>query len=199
MKKPKPGYHRHHVVPKHAGGTDDDDNIVYLTIEQHIEEHLRLYRLNGKKADLASANLLRASLYLNFDEVKNELFKECCRRGARAAHIVKLSRGFYKKLGQSNSLKLAGRVRPDLSIAQTKKWQERTLIWCNNGTVNKRFASCPEGWVKGRLPFHTEDTRKKAGLATAGTKWWTNGINNQRSKECPGEGWTLGRSKRKTQ
>jgi hypothetical protein len=27
-----------------------------------------------------------------------------------------------------------------------------------------------------------------------GTKWWTNGEQNKRSKTCPGENWTLGRS-----
>jgi hypothetical protein len=29
--------------------------------------------------------------------------------------------------------------------------------------------------------------------AVKGSKWWTNGTQNRRSKTCPGKGWTLGR------
>lgn len=31
--------HRHHKVPRHMGGTDDPDNLVLLTIEEHAEAH----------------------------------------------------------------------------------------------------------------------------------------------------------------
>jgi len=197
MKKPIKGYHRHHKTPKHAGGTDDDDNIEYVTIEEHIAAHRRLYETYGKKADLASANFLHASLYVNFDEVKQQLFRDMCARGAEEAHRVKQENGFYQRLGKINSAKLKGRIRPDISEGQRRKWKERRLIWCNNGTVSKRFISCPEGWIDGRLSYHTAETKMKAGLATAGTKWWTNGTNNQRTVTSPGEDWYQGRSKRK--
>jgi hypothetical protein len=35
--------HKHHIVPKHAGGTDDSSNIIELTIEEHAEAHKILY------------------------------------------------------------------------------------------------------------------------------------------------------------
>ena len=35
--------HKHHIIPKYAGGTDDEDNLVYLTIEEHANEHKKLY------------------------------------------------------------------------------------------------------------------------------------------------------------
>jgi hypothetical protein len=28
-------YHKHHIIPKHMGGTDDLSNIAKLTIEEH--------------------------------------------------------------------------------------------------------------------------------------------------------------------
>jgi hypothetical protein len=31
--------HKHHIIPKHAGGTNDPSNLVELTIEQHAEAH----------------------------------------------------------------------------------------------------------------------------------------------------------------
>jgi hypothetical protein len=36
-------YHKHHIIPKHAGGTDHPDNIARLTPEEHAEAHRLLY------------------------------------------------------------------------------------------------------------------------------------------------------------
>lgn len=46
------GKHRHHIIPRHMGGTDTPDNIAYLTPKQHAEAHLELYREYGKEEDL---------------------------------------------------------------------------------------------------------------------------------------------------
>lgn len=43
--------HKHHIIPKHSGGTDDPSNIVELTVEEHAEAHRLLYEKYGKKED----------------------------------------------------------------------------------------------------------------------------------------------------
>ena len=35
--------HKHHIIPRHAGGTDDSSNLVELTVEAHAEAHKKLY------------------------------------------------------------------------------------------------------------------------------------------------------------
>ena len=60
--------HRHHIIPKHMGGSNDPENIAELTVEEHIQAHLRLYEEHGKYQDLCAANLLKASLEPNFRE-----------------------------------------------------------------------------------------------------------------------------------
>jgi len=35
-------YHRHHIIPKHMGGSDNEENIELLTIQQHAEAHKKL-------------------------------------------------------------------------------------------------------------------------------------------------------------
>ena len=37
------GKHKHHIIPRHAGGSNDPDNLVYLTVEEHAEAHKKLY------------------------------------------------------------------------------------------------------------------------------------------------------------
>ena len=43
--------HKHHIIPKHMGGTDDPSNLVELTIEEHAEAHKILWEKYGKKED----------------------------------------------------------------------------------------------------------------------------------------------------
>lgn len=55
-------YHIHHIVPRHAGGTDDDSNLVQLTIEEHAQAHLDLYHQYGRKQDLIAHKALTGQI-----------------------------------------------------------------------------------------------------------------------------------------
>ena len=39
-------YHKHHIIPKHMGGTDDPSNLIELTIEEHAEAHRKLFEFS---------------------------------------------------------------------------------------------------------------------------------------------------------
>jgi len=53
-------YHKHHIIPKHMGGTDDPSNLVNLTIEEHAEAHKKLWEEHGRWQDeLAYKGLLK--------------------------------------------------------------------------------------------------------------------------------------------
>ena len=43
--------HKHHIIPKHIGGTDDQSNLVELTIEEHAEAHRVLFEEHGRWQD----------------------------------------------------------------------------------------------------------------------------------------------------
>ena len=89
--------------------------------------------------------------------------------------------------------------------------------WWNNGLENKMSFNSPgENWVLGRLEFNkghivTIETKNKISLKNLGKKrseefklymkqinngkrWWTDGIENKRSIECPGIEWKIGRT-----
>ena len=44
-------YHKHHIIPRHMGGTDDPSNLVRLTVEEHAEAHKKLYEEHGLTQD----------------------------------------------------------------------------------------------------------------------------------------------------
>jgi len=43
--------HRHHITPKHAGGSDDSENIVELTVTQHAMYHFANWQFWGRRED----------------------------------------------------------------------------------------------------------------------------------------------------
>lgn len=51
-------YHWHHIIPRHAGGTDDPSNLVKLTIEEHAEAHRLLWEQHGRLEDKMAWKLL---------------------------------------------------------------------------------------------------------------------------------------------
>ena len=55
-------YHKHHIIPKHAGGTDDLHNIVELTVEEHAQAHQLLWEKHGKKEDWLAWKMLSGQL-----------------------------------------------------------------------------------------------------------------------------------------
>lgn len=43
--------HKHHIIPRHIGGTDDPSNIIELTVEEHAEAHHVLWEQHGRYQD----------------------------------------------------------------------------------------------------------------------------------------------------
>jgi hypothetical protein len=56
------GLHKHHIIPKHCGGNDDDSNFTYLTVREHIIAHFLLWKIYRNVNDLRSMKMLGAKL-----------------------------------------------------------------------------------------------------------------------------------------
>ena len=52
------GHHLHHKIPRHMNGTDDLDNLICLTPQDHATAHLELYHQFGKTEDLCAYYML---------------------------------------------------------------------------------------------------------------------------------------------
>jgi hypothetical protein len=56
------GLHRHHIIPRHAGGKDCETNYTYLTVREHIIAHFLLWKMFKNPNDLRSMHMLGANL-----------------------------------------------------------------------------------------------------------------------------------------
>lgn len=69
--------HLHHIVPIHAGGTDDPSNLVELTIEEHAAAHLKLWEEHGRWQDFFAWKGLTGQI--GKDDAIIELIREAIR------------------------------------------------------------------------------------------------------------------------
>lgn len=59
---PGSGIHRHHIVPKHMGGVNEESNFTYLTVREHVIAHFLLWKIHKNPNDLRSMHMLGANL-----------------------------------------------------------------------------------------------------------------------------------------
>lgn len=101
--------HRHHIVPKHAGGTDDKENIVSLTVPEHAEAHRILYEKHGSRYDLIAYLCLSGQI-----------------TGAEAAHAANIAFHRAKRLSEETRRKLSERRMGVSLTAETRERMSRT-------------------------------------------------------------------------
>jgi len=77
--------HKHHIIPRYMGGTDDPSNLVELTPAEHAEAHRLLYEQHGNWQDyVAWQGLIK--LDADFDAAKQSMI-EGGRKGAAKSNL----------------------------------------------------------------------------------------------------------------
>ena len=167
--------HKHHIIPKHAGGTDDASNIIELTTEQHAEEHRKLFEQYARWQDYVAWKALSGAI--GKEEIQRMAASEAMKKRKRT------SKEFQK--GWETRRKNGWKYSEEIKKSVSKALKGRPKGPCSKKhkeNISKSIqALYDSGQLKGNFPN------------LSATKWWNNGIMNKRSKECPGEGWLLGR------
>jgi len=89
--------HKHHIKPKHAGGSDDPSNLVFLTIQENAEAHRLLWEKHGMTADFVAWKMLSGKT----DEAEQgriELAKEGFSEFIKSERSVTWRQNISKKL-----------------------------------------------------------------------------------------------------
>lgn len=99
--------HKHHIIPRHIGGSDDPSNIVELSVEEHVEAHRKLWEEHGRWQDKLAWEFLS----------KRVTKEEACRIAASKAHKgIPLTDSHKEKISKS----LMGNKRR-LGVSHTKE------------------------------------------------------------------------------
>lgn len=116
--------HIHHIIPKHAGGTDDPSNLISLTIEEHAEAHRILHVEHGRVEDKVAWLSLLGSI------PKQETIAIVRSIGAKAGG--KAYKEKVKALTGDDLVKYKERMAAQSALAvaaSKKKYNENGGIW----------------------------------------------------------------------
>jgi hypothetical protein len=107
--------HKHHIIPKHAGGTDDPTNIVYLTVKEHAEAHRKLYKKYGRWQDKLAYEGLSGQI--GKDKIMKELYYQNGKDNIHHLH----TRSVKEKARQRTKEVNTGRKLTPEHIAKTRR------------------------------------------------------------------------------
>lgn len=138
--------HKHHIIPKHMGGSDDAENLIELTVEAHAEAHKKLYEEHGNELDLIAYRGLSGQITMS--EAKRLAQIEGRKKGGDIAranrnatgnHIGKWSKetGHVYTIATEEGMRKSGKARGEMLVA-TGKWAE---MQSNGGKIGGKIAN----------------------------------------------------------
>lgn len=181
--------HRHHKIPKHAGGSDDESNIALLTVEQHAQAHKELFETYGREEDRI------AWLGLSGIIGREDVVRQAQRLGGKNASGERnpwLNRKTSAnwQVSKDNQLKAQEAASSPAAIAKKKSTYSKighqqkelnsafgTSIYRDAAGNKKRFKrnQQPDGWI---LSKEWVENQKDKSNNTYGKKWFNNGTSS---------------------
>jgi hypothetical protein len=176
------------------GGTDDPSNLIELTVEDHAIIHRHLWKMYGQWEDKV------AWLGLSGQFGKEQIIKLAqsnARRGVKLTEQTKkkMSESASKRQRSSEEGKKGWETRRKNNwkySEETKRKQSEKLLGKSKPPRSKSHNKNLSNSIK---KLYQEGKLSTIPPNHAGTKWWNNGKQNKRSKDCPGKEWILGKLK----
>ena len=107
--------HKHHIIPRHMGGTDDPSNLIELTVEEHANAHRILYEQYGKKEDFVAYHMLSGQSLLDTD-----FRKAYCSLGGKKQGTKNAKSRHIQKIQKLSDPAAAGRIGGAKTVALGK-------------------------------------------------------------------------------
>jgi hypothetical protein len=184
--------HKHHIIPRHAGGTDDPSNLVELTIEEHAEAHRHLYEKYNRWQDRVA--WLSLSGIMKDEERIYEILKNSNPGGYRHTEEAKRKLSEMRK-GEKNPM--YGKTAPNNGVKRPGiGGRKKGTGWSESERLKQLEIRSQPGYYdyaksEERCKKISEATKGREGSAK-GKFWFNNGSSETYSFECP-EGFVRGR------
>ena len=208
--------HKHHIVPRHAGGTDDPSNLIEVSREVHAGLHYELYLKHNKKEDLCAYYMLTGdmenfrSIYSSLggratQRIRKQFGLDCFGQG-KESHAYNASAGGLiqgKRNTESGHIQRVQKLS-DCSIAGKKgstKCRELGVSAFFDSKLRKHISRLG-GKVQGKVNALSGHLKRISALSSrsSGRKWITNSIDNRMilPNEIIPSGFYYGKTQRKT-
>jgi hypothetical protein len=184
--------HKHHIIPRHIGGTDSPDNLIELTIEEHSLAHKLLYEQHGRWQDRVA--WLSLAGIMKDEERVYEILKNSNPGGYKHTEEIKKRLSIMR---QGNKNPMYGKTAAN---AGTKRpgvgGRKKGTGWSDEERkIQEAVRSAPGYYEFTQDPIRnkkiSEATKGRKGSAT-GKKWYNNSSIETYSDKCP-EGFVKGR------
>ena len=188
--------HKHHIIPKHIGGTDNPENLIELTIEEHAEAHHVLFEEYGRWQDRVA--WLSLAGIMKQEERIYEILSNSNPGGYKHTEEAKIRLSEGKK-GDKNPM--FGKISP---LRGTKRpgigGRKKGTLWSKEERQKQNKIRSVPGFYE-----YTKDTERNRKIseahkgkvgAASGKHWYNDGIKETYAIECP-TGFNRGRLSRK--
>jgi hypothetical protein len=182
--------HKHHIIPKHAGGTDNPRNLIELSIDEHAEAHRKLYEEYGRWQDyVAWQGLAKLSPKEELVKIRqSEAGKKCRQLHPNPFKNVQTKTNFaINQEQQARASKLSktqsAMEKRNKTFKERKHQQKENnsnfgKVWCVEKSsvelVNRKMYyknEIPSGWIP---TSEWRDNRKNKNSNAYGKHWYNN-------------------------
>lgn len=186
--------HKHHIIPKHAGGTDDPSNLVELSVDDHAEAHRKLYEEYGRWQDyVAWQGLAKLSPKEELVRIRQKEAGKKCRQlhpnpftDIRTKNNFAVNKEHQKQAGILSKTDTAMEKRKKTCAERKHQQKENNSnfgkVWCVEETaldlsVRKPYnmEQIPSGWI---TTTEWKDKRKNKNSNAYGRHWYNDGEKN---------------------
>lgn len=153
--------HRHHILPRHAGGSDDPSNLIELTVEEHALAHKKMFdeygrhedkiawlMLSGKteEGEIARIELAKANYqcFLQDESAKrtwrSKISNTLTGRHLSASHKQSISKGLKIAYRQNKK----SYVKPDMDVLRANYYRNKEKMETGRKTSQKWRDACQD-------------------------------------------------------
>jgi NUMOD3 motif/HNH endonuclease len=187
--------HRHHIIPKHAGGSDDPSNLVTLTIADHALAHKALFEQYGRWQDRVA--WLSLAGIMKDEERIYEILRNSNPGGYKHSDEIKklLSE---MRMGEKNPM--FGKPSHNRGVSRSGVGgRKKGSKWSESERANQEKIRSADGYYdftkdEKRNKLISDAKKGKPGAAT-GKSWFNDGKTETYASACP-PGFIKGRIKK---
>lgn len=119
---------KHHIIPRYAGGSDDEENLVKVTYRQHIFLHKLLYAWLKNPQDLSAVRLMSGISVDRKFELCSMAGKIGGRRNVESGHMKRMTDEHSSRIGLTNVA--SGHLDRIRKFSNTDVRKEKLKILC---------------------------------------------------------------------